>query len=699
MAELDKLVIEISADDAAFVRSLATIKNSLSEFGNQGTASAEEVSKALKAVEKAALNTNDAVKKKELVEAYVALNTELQRVKKEFKELTKIVPQTNNEQDRAATSSRNLSKGLGEVDQSARRARVALYGANQIVRDLPFGFIAISNNIPVALDQFQALVQETGSVNKAIKSLGGALLGAGGLSIAFSVISSALVGLVQQYGSLANAINTVFDLVDKETLARIKLKEATAESSAATLADAQNIRLLVDTMLDANKTSFERINSYNELKRIAPGVLQDLSRENILLGESTSLIQGRTEELLKYIELKGRESALIKLVAAEEEKRLKETLKFNQLVTGEGQTWINDLQYIATGILFRSIDKPILDIAKGIGSATKQTKVFSDELLKTRKEILALNGLVTGQQAPDQTGDEEQKRLKKLADEEARRKKEVQDRIAAYRFELETLKQTLATTSELTNEYARIKSEIIRIEAAIDKLQQPLLGLKIDLRAKDAINEVQTELKDTRFEAGRIRFTPIFDFTDETLKELERTIPKTIKLKGTELPLNIPPELIESFKKYNLELALAKERTEQLNPIIQDIAGILQRSLSSFIDDFIDGFKDGQLAIEDFQAALKELGKTILKELAKLALLTAIRAISESVAPGSGAGTAGVASRLLGTAAPRIGPGLGGGLAVGPGGLAIQGNVTFVQRGQDLVGVLARSNARINRVG
>lgn len=699
MAELDKLVIEISADDAAFVRSLATIKNSLADFGNQGTASAEEVSKALKAVEKAALNTNDAVKKKELVEAYVALNTELQRVKKEFKELTKIVPQTNNEQDRAATSSRNLSKGLGEVDQSARRARVALYGANQIVRDLPFGFIAISNNIPVALDQFQALVQETGSVNKAIKSLGGALLGAGGLSIAFSVISSALVGLVQQYGSLANAINTVFDLVDKETLARIRLKEATAQSSAATSTDVSNLRLLVDTMLDSRQGYNERINSYNELKRIAPGVLQDLSQENIFLGESNTLIKNRSEELIKYIVLKGRESALIKLVQDEEEKGLKATQKLIQQVTGEGRTWVDVLSDISQGAFYQNPIAALKSTSKEIINASKQTNVFATGLEKTRKSILALNGLITGQVTPDGTGNAEQERLKKLADEEARRKKEVQDRIAAYRFELETLKQTLLTTSELTNEYARIKSEIISIEAAIDKLQQPLLGLKIDLRAKDAINEVQTELKDTRFEAGRIRFTPIFDFTDETLKELESTIPKTIKLKGTELPLNIPPELIESFKKYNLELALAKERTEQLNPIIQDIAGILQRSLSSFIDDFIDGFKDGQLAIEDFQAALKELGKTILKELAKLALLTAIRAISESVAPGSGAGTAGVASRLLGTAAPRIGPGLGGGLAVGLGGLAIQGNVTFVQRGQDLVGVLARSNARINRVG
>ena len=696
MAELDKLVIEISADDAKFIQSLATIRNGLQDFGNTGTASAEQVAKALKAVEKAALNTNDAVNKKNLVDAYVQLKTELERVKREFKELTKIVPETNNQQERAATTSRNLSKGLGEVDQSARRARVALYGANQIVRDLPFGFIAISNNIPVALDQFQALVQETGSSSKAIKALGGALIGAGGLSIAFSVVSSALVGLVQQYGSLANAINNVFDLVDKETLARIRLKEATAQSSAATLGDVSNIRLLIDTMLDSRQGYNERVNSYNELKRIAPGVLQDLSQENIFLGESNTLIRNRSEELIKYIVLKGRESALIKLVQEEEEKGLKATQKLIQQVTGEGRTWVDVLSDISQAAFYQNPIASLKATSKEIVNASKQTNVFATGLDKVRKNILALDGLVTGQ-VQDDTAKKEQDRLKKLAEEETKRKEAIKDRIDKYEFELKKLQKILEATSEITNEYGQIKSKIIEVQAEIEKLKKPKLTLDIADQAKEDIAKVKTELKDTQFEAGRVRFTPVFDFDEETQKQLQKTITDKIKIKGTELPLNIPPELLEAFKQYNLELALAKQRTEELKPIVEAIAGVFENALTGFVDDFVDGFKNGQIAIEDFQESLRQLGKTIIKELAKLAILTTIRAISESVAPGSGAASAGIAKRLLGAAAPaNIGT---GGLPVGPGGLAIRGNVTFVQRGQDLVGVLARSNARINRVG
>jgi len=696
MAELDKLVIEISADDAKFIQSLATIRNGLKDFGTTGSASADEVSKALKAVEKAALNTNDAVNKKDLVDAYVALNTELQRVKKEFKELTKIVPETNNQQERAATTSRNLSKGLGEIDQSARRARVALYGANQIVRDLPFGFIAISNNIPVFLDQFQSLVQETGSTSKAIKSLGGALIGAGGLSIAFSVASSAIVGLVQQYGSLANAINNVFDLVDKETLARIRLKEATAQSSAATLGDVSNIRLLIDTMLDSRQGYNERVNSYNELKRIAPGVLQDLSQENIFLGESNTLIRNRSEELIKYIVLKGRESALIKKVQEEEEKRLTATQKLIQQVTGEGRTWVDVLSDISEGAFYQNPVASLKATSKEIVNASKQTNVFATGLDKVRKSILALDGLVTGQ-VQDDTAKNEQDRLKKLAEEETKRKDAIKDRINEYEFELKQLQKTLNSTSEITKEYGRIKSKIIEVQAEIEKLKKPKLTLKIADQAKEDIAEVKTELKNTQFEAGRVRFTPIFDFNEETLKQLQKTIPEKIKIKGAELPLNIPPDLIALLKEYNLQLSLLKLKNEELKPVIDAVSNAIQNSFGNFIDSFIDGFGEGQSAIEAFQESLKELGKTILKELAKLALLAAIRAISESVAPGSGTASAGIAKRLLGAAAPaNIGT---GGLPVGPGGLAIRGNVTFVQRGQDLVGVLARSNARINRVG
>jgi len=209
MAELDKLIIEISADDARFVQSLTTLKNGLADFGKQGSASADEVAKALRAVEKAALNTNDAVRKQELVDAYIKLNTELQRVKKEFRDLTKIVPEVANEQERAANSGKKLSKNIADVDESSRRARIAVYGLNQVVRDLPFGFIAISNNIPVFIDQFQELIKTNKSTRAAFKEFAAGLLGAGGVSVAISAVISLITASVQKYGSLSGAITAL----------------------------------------------------------------------------------------------------------------------------------------------------------------------------------------------------------------------------------------------------------------------------------------------------------------------------------------------------------------------------------------------------------------------------------------------------------------------------------------------------------
>ena len=76
------------------------------------------------------------------------------------------------------------------------------------------------------------------------------------------------------------------------------------------------------------------------------------------------------------------------------------------------------------------------------------------------------------------------------------------------------------------------------------------------------------------------------------------------------------------------------------------------------------------------------------------------------IVPGAGTLGVGVANATLGASGNVPG---GGGVSVGrpsavnfggiQGGIGLSGQVVFVQRGTDLVGVLNRSNATINRVG
>ena len=112
----------------------------------------------------------------------------------------------------------------------------------------------------------------------------------------------------------------------------------------------------------------------------------------------------------------------------------------------------------------------------------------------------------------------------------------------------------------------------------------------------------------------------------------------------------------------------------------------------------------------------KEFGNVVLRVLANIIssiiATTAAAAIANAIVPG--AGTAGVnaynqSSRLFGRnmqggMSPSLGytpRGLGGAANFGglSGGIGLSGQVVFVQRGSDLVGVLNRSNATINRVG
>lgn len=697
MAELDKLVIEISADDAKFIQSLATIRNGLQDFGNTGTASAEQVAKALKAVEKAVLSTNDAAKKQELIALYNKLNKELVRTKKEFKELTKIIDEGGGGDNNLP----RLNKNLKDVDEQARRSRIAIYGLNQVVRDAPFGFIAISNNLPVLFDQLGQLRQETGSATKAFTSFGRGLIGPAGISIALSAVTSLVTTAVQKYGSLGEAFDA---LIGKAGVLTDDQKKF-AESLASEVAE---ISVLIGAYPELATSRENQEGILKKLNNLQPEYFKSLKTEKTTIDDLKKSYDDYLKSLVARIFIE-QQTKQIEEIAKSYATELSRLLEKEKAVRAESQKKIKTTQQqVKAQQDLVNINNSLRkggDISVGVDILVRQPPKTFDELIQSLtgrfkgnvKELLDVQKDFF--KAIDFTGvfTDTKSESKKATEEEKKRKKEIDDAIAAYKLQLEALKETLAVSSKITQSYADTKAEIIRIQAEIDKLQEPQLATEIQINATDAIKKVQEELKNEQFEAGRVRFTPIFDFNEETLKQLQKTIPDKIKIKGAELPLNIPPDLIALLKEYNLQLSLLKLKNEELKPVIDAVSNAIQNSFGNFIDSFIDGFGEGQSAIEAFQESLKELGKTILKELAKLALLAAIRAISESVAPGSGAASAGIAKRLLGAAAPaNIGT---GGLPVGPGGLAIRGNVTFVQRGQDLVGVLARSNARINRVG
>lgn len=131
------------------------------------------------------------------------------------------------------TFNKTLPPALDKIPRSSNEASLALLNLSRVVQDAPFGFLGIANNLNPLLESFQRLRATTGTTGGALKSLASSLTGAGGIGIALSVVSSALLLFGKElFGAgekadnnkakleaLAAAINEVTENVDALTSA------------------------------------------------------------------------------------------------------------------------------------------------------------------------------------------------------------------------------------------------------------------------------------------------------------------------------------------------------------------------------------------------------------------------------------------------------------------------------------------------
>lgn len=96
----------------------------------------------------------------------------------------------NTAQAQSATNA--LSNNVERMNTTLQRANTTLFSTTQVIRDLPFGFIAIQNNLPILIDSFLRLYAQTQSVKHAMMALGSTIMGPAGLTLAISAVISGL---------------------------------------------------------------------------------------------------------------------------------------------------------------------------------------------------------------------------------------------------------------------------------------------------------------------------------------------------------------------------------------------------------------------------------------------------------------------------------------------------------------------------
>lgn len=720
MAEDNKLLIEIEASTVNAVRALDNLNASLKDFGKEGTVSLASIENALKQVKKAASQATNIEDVRRFGEEYRKLRLEADKIQGAF-------------------------NGVGD---SAKRARVSVYALNQVVRDLPFGFIAISNNIPVLTDQLQQLYRENNNkVIPTLKAFASGLTGAAGVGIAISAVTSLITSAVQRYGSLSNAIEALTSsygpLLERLQKSNSQFEKFTSEAnnlealrikaSQAIEQEAQDINVLVGALKSENATRGEKEIIISRIQSANSGLFKDYVIE-------TESVDKLTQALIIYNGV---------LTAQEEAKAFREEIGNNSKFIFEQTKLLKDLGQ-QLGAAKARYDKALQSAKNfgstvgpgGISSQVAELKNAEANLKKLQVEYQNLTNKVAGLYQIN-------KELRQAVDDGLL--SEIQATAKLNKFLQDNFKTKKDISAAAKGQNAAENAAEKAAEDAI-KRQQELLRLEIqgykdriknlDRYSTNAI-EIFQKLEEKEFELAKIDTEKLFngkelekaiellkanvfekyraaykefldnknelikkekELNDKQLDELNKYIDATTNAYNKLDFGGVERRNKEFFKNLAKENEIAQDAIDKQKKAQQELANVFAQALGRGIDNFVEGIADGKKGADALKESFKQIGEELKKIIIKLAIIEGLKILANILAPGSGKAVGAVASKAFGVPdlTGLLGGGRGqtkGGINIGPGGLAIAGQVTFVQRGPDLVGVLAQANNRINRVG
>jgi hypothetical protein len=583
------------------------------------------------------------------------VENELKRLKDSLKNATgQGIVETNLQIKKLEQTLVDLKRvGLDKLPQGVTNASNALNSLSQVTRDLPFGFVAIQNNLPLVVDSFGQLTKQAGGLGPALKSIGASLVGPAGLSFAFGAIVAGVTALIQKYGSLGEAFNALLGIAPRLTESQKEFNKATAEAAGNAALEEAKIKILVGTISNLDAPQKQRIAAYNELKKVSPDVVAGIRDENALSAQSIQIINSLAESRLKLLKLKIEEAGINSVLSKNAEQLATKQQELDLLTQENNANYLalekSQKQTLVTGLA-------AVQLQQNANSAYQSTNA---SVIALKAEIKKLNA--------DQ--DAYIGKLQPIVDGISNINEETRKRIKLLKQEDEQIKQNEKTG--LSALIAKNKKELSDFNK---ELSQPLT-----------------------FETAYVN---LFPKLDEQLKKGSKGL-EAFRKQNVEVETNKKgPEFIPSQSFID-----AQNRVKALQDTFAAVKGNLETVFFSPISDlFSNFFETGKFAFADFGKAVL---KTISQIVAKIIATGIINLLANILLPGAGA-AAGAAKGIGGAFTSALGSVLGfggGGVAapsfagVGGGPMGMSGQVNVVLRGQDLVGALNRTNTTINRVG
>ena len=285
----------------------------------------------------------------------------------DIKDLQKGMADARTSLAQTAMAATKLDSTLKTSATGASQAGQALTNVGRVAQDLPFGFMGIQNNLNPLLESFQRLKAETGSNVGALKALGSSLIGPGGLGLALSLVSSAIV-------IFQNGISGFNKKAKEAKDASEDLAKATKSIFADAAKEETQVLSLIGVLNSETESRTRKLSAIKELQKINPEVFKGIQLEG-------NLVTGLDTAYIKYIET-------LKTVIAIKIKQQQLEKITQQILEYEGGTLTKSLKEGIDKIKEYNKEK---EKGNGIGlESSKSSNIGQQRQIESEKRILQL---------------------------------------------------------------------------------------------------------------------------------------------------------------------------------------------------------------------------------------------------------------------------------------------------------------------
>jgi hypothetical protein len=665
----------------------------------------------------------------------------------------------------------NTAQGFDKTTDSSKKTRTALTSLSLVAQDLPFGFIAIQNNLPNLISAFGQLDTKTNGIKGVLKDLGSQLVGPAGLFLAFSAVTAAVTFAIKEYGSFGAAIKALLgttsqlDAIQKRATDSLKEynkeivtnNEITGDAAAKVSDQIFKLETLTGIVKDNTLSENQRANALKEIQKLDPERLKSLSLQkqgyqdldewvkiytdsliaNAVAQEYLSKVVATTTQINQQTNLLAEISKgyvdIAKKRREAEGQQIFDPLTGADLTTtilGGLQTAEENLnkdfkeQKVIVDGLWKTLDR----YKKSAADATKEAINFFRE---TKDGNGGKNEFVLGIESQDLDA---AFNLDKIISNVTKLGNTILDTNKPLKERQEALKELIAINPQVFSGLTLEKSGLTNLKTTVEAYTRSLQILIKEREFDARVSQINTQLRNAeikktedaikvsndKVKAYEDQFENIVRLTyaqDQYGNSTDKITAKSLSfLKVLKQQQDITAAINKALNNIygpgtaeeNDPVKRVEELSKRIKQAKDNFENTIRKGLQQPFEDFFSTLIDtGKFSLDSFEGLFKDMLKRIAAQIVSAGIAKLISSILFPPSAAAGALAGAAAGKQSGGIIDALISLFGGRRAFNNvnfgglegGGMQMSGQVVFVQRGSDLVGVLNRTNGTINRVG